>query len=77
MKTKGICLIKLSNWIFKLNILFWISYNTFYGWNKRPINSTEEMLDTIASITVWIALVIYFTPLLEYYNEKFKKKNIK
>jgi hypothetical protein len=77
MKTKGICLIKLSGSILRLNILFWISYNTFYGWNKRPINSTEEMLDTIASLIAWIGIILYFTPLLEYYTENFKKKNTK
>tara|TARA_B100001167_G_C16774797_1_gene310691 strand:- start:10568 stop:10819 length:252 start_codon:yes stop_codon:yes gene_type:complete len=31
-------------------IIYYICYNAYYGWNKTPLNSTEEIFDDITKI---------------------------
>jgi len=54
--------------------LFSLSYNTYFGWNKLPINEIEEGCDYIFKLLLVIAFSIYIVPLRKAY-EKYVKEN--
>ena len=54
-------------------ILFFVIYNTVFGWNKLPINKVEKTCDYIFSIGIYFAWVVYFLPLLGVYKNFIKK----
>lgn len=55
-------------------VLFFVIYNTVFGWNKLPINEDEKTCDYICKIGMYFAWAIYFSPLLDVY-ENFVKKH--
>lgn len=56
--------------------IFFIAYNTYFGWNKLPQSELEKTFDYIISKGFSIAMVIYFLPVLKVY-EKWIERNEK
>ena len=54
---------------------FWIAYNSYFGWNRLPINEAEKTCDEIFKLGMYLAWLIYFLPLLNVY-EKFIEKHL-
>ena len=55
-------------WI--VGIVYFVVYNTIYGWNKYPINETEETLDYIFKCIMFVGLLNYLAPLFKIYKKK-------
>lgn len=55
-------------------VLFFIAYNTYFGWNKLPESELEKTLDWLFEKGVVSSLVIYFSPVFNVY-EKWIQKN--
>lgn len=53
--------------------VFWIGYNTYFGWNIHPESELESTLDNVYSIAVAIAIVFYLYPILGVYEGFIKK----
>ena len=43
MKSKTIIYINAFRIIWALDFVYYIVYNTYFGWNKHPINDTEKL----------------------------------
>ena len=54
--------------------LFFVIYNTVFGWNKLPINEAEKTCDYIFKAGMYLAWIIYFLPLLDVYQNFIKKQ---
>ena len=65
--------IKLAYRIIIINVLFFITYNTFFGWNMQSLSIAETNCDNIFKIVFYFSLWIYFLPLVDVY-EKFIKE---
>ena len=65
--------IKLAYIIIIINVLFFITYNTFFGWNMQSLSIAETNCDNVFKIVFYFSLWIYFLPLVDVY-EKFIKE---
>lgn len=54
-------------------LIFYVTYNTYYGWNWEPINETESALDIVTNWWFHITFIIYFLPLFDLYENAVKK----
>lgn len=66
--------IKLAKQLSTLLIIYFVVYNTYFGWNRLPINEAERICDYIFKAGVYFSIGIYLSPLLNIY-EKFINKN--
>jgi hypothetical protein len=66
--------IKLAKAIIQLSLLYWVIYNSYFGWNYHAQSTLEENCDTLFSIMVNIAIVIYIMPLFHLYESVIKKQ---
>lgn len=57
-------------------VIFFIAYNTYFGWNKLPQSELEKTFDCISNEGIKIAWLIYFLPVLKVY-EKWIERNEK
>ena len=57
----------------QLMVLYFLVYNTYFGWNKLPINDAEKICDNIFSIGMWIAVMLFLFPLIDLYIFLVKK----
>lgn len=57
-------------------VIFFIAYNTYFGWNKLAQSELEKTFDYIFANGTLIAVIIYFTPVLKVY-EKWIERNEK
>jgi hypothetical protein len=69
--------IKLAKAIIQLNLLYWVIYNSYFGWNYTAQSTLEENCDTLFSIMVNIAIVIYIMPLFHLYESVIELLNKK
>ena len=65
--------IKFASTLIIILTLFFLIYNTVFGWNKIPINEAEETCDYIFKIGMYLASIIYFSPLINVYENFIKK----
>lgn len=65
--------IKWGTRIVALAMIYWIIYNSYYGWNAEPINDTEAFLDLIYQVAIYIGFLLYLSPLIELYEASVKK----
>lgn len=61
--------IKFAKRLMLAMLIFFIAYNTYFGWNKLPQSELEKTFDYIFNIGVIIETVIYFSPLLKIYEK--------
>jgi hypothetical protein len=60
--------IKYAKLIIQLNLLFYVVYNTYFGWNFHSVTNIEDNCDSIFTIIMKIAIVIYIIPLFSLYE---------
>jgi hypothetical protein len=71
--------IAYSTVLLVVSILFWIIYNSIFGWNLEPESRVESICDIIYITLTVIALMLYFEPLISLYLdavERFEKRKI-
>lgn len=61
-------LIRISRFMFISNFIFWVIYNTYFGWNKTPINESERLFDNVYNIVFFISVILYIIPLFRIYE---------
>lgn len=54
--------IKLGKKIIFWNFIYWIIYNTIFGWNLEPINDVEKALDFIFLVVFLLGVIQYTKP---------------
>jgi len=67
--------IKFAKILIQLNLLFWVIYNTHFGWNWDATSEIEENCDTIFKVILQSALVIYIMPLFSLYEKTIEVLN--
>jgi hypothetical protein len=75
-------LLRISRFMFISNFIFWILYNSYFGWNTSDeITGTEIFFDNIYKIILYISVILYIIPLFQIYegfvklmDSKIKKK---
>lgn len=65
--------IKIAVFMMQVLLVFWIIYNTYYGWNLHSENETEKILDKIVNGGLTVAFAIFFLPLIDVYRDFIKK----
>lgn len=65
--------IKTAKALIIFSFIYWIIYNSVFGWNIHPENELEKTFDLIYTFIWKIAFVIYLLPLLDLYEKKVKK----
>lgn len=66
--------LKYAKTIFIIAIVFYVIYNTIYGWNLQPVNETEKNLDRLCNILIIISGAFYIRPLIKIYRDEIKKR---
>lgn len=73
--------IKLASRLLTIMLGYYITYNTYFGWNKTPQSESEEICDYILKVGVYIAFGIFINPLVDRYKFLVQKweneKNLK
>jgi hypothetical protein len=65
--------IKIAKALIVFSFIFWIIYNSVFGWNMHSESELEKTFDLI-HIFIWkVAFAIYLLPLLDLYEKKVKK----
>jgi len=59
--------IKIGSQIFLATWLFYIVYNSIYGWNKTPVDGLESALDGVSRVGFLLGAIFTFMPLYEIY----------
>lgn len=65
--------IKLSKILFNIFSIYYLSYNTYFGWNKTPQSTVEDWFDKIGLFLLAITIILYLKPLFRMYESKVKK----
>ena len=65
--------IKIAKALIVFSFIFWIIYNSVFGWNIHPESELEKTFDLIYTFIWKVAFVIYLLPLLDLYEKKVKK----
>lgn len=50
------------------NTLFWVAYNTYFGWNPLPINETEVLFDKVSKFFFYFGFILYILPAFKLYE---------
>ena len=69
--------IKLATRMMQLLIVYYIIYNSIFGWNMLPESDIEALCDKIFSTGIYFAFIIYFLTLFEVYRKFIKKQESK
>lgn len=67
---------KFGNTLMVISVLFFIVYNTYFGWNKLPVSEIEQTCDNIFSLGMVIGLVWYLLPLVKVYEDFIKSREL-
>jgi len=49
--------------------IFFIAYNTYFGWNELPLTESEKTCDLIFTKGISISIIIYFIPIIKVYKK--------
>lgn len=52
-------LIKIADNVFIVWLVFYLIYNTYFGWNSEPINKAEYVCDQISNVMVNGAVLMF------------------
>jgi len=50
------------------NAIFYILYNTYFGWNALPINDTELLFDKVSKFAFYFGVFLYILPAFKLYQ---------
>lgn len=60
--------IKFAEWLIVLLAIFFVVYNTIFGWNNQPVNNVEKTCDTIFTLGLYLAWFIFLLPIFDLYK---------
>lgn len=60
--------IKLSRVVMVINLLFYVIYNSYFGWNEYPSNEIEIFLDKTFFMVSKGIIILYIIPGLNTYE---------
>jgi len=67
--------IKLAKLIIQFNLIFFVVYNAYFGFNSQPLTEIEEICDSIFSAITKIGILIYSLPLFTLYESAVELKD--
>ena len=67
--------IKLAKLIIQFNLIFFVVYNAYFGFNPQSLTEIEENCDIIFSAITKIGLLIYILPLFTLYESAIESKD--
>ena len=50
------------------NVIFYILYNWYFGWNDLPINDTELLFDKVSKFFFYFGFILYIMPAFKLYE---------
>jgi hypothetical protein len=59
--------LKIGQWILWIAFLFFLTYNTLFGWNRLPINEAEKVCDEIFKWAFRIGIGFTLLPITDWY----------
>ena len=65
--------ISIAHAIIILVNIYWIGYNTYFGWNFEAQSELETTFDRVYILGSYIAIGIYLSPLMDKYENWIKK----
>ena len=72
---KSTILIKLK-WLdryFNILIVYFVCYNTYFGWNKKPLTELETTFDDVLKIALYLGFGFILHIILSYIKFKMHK----
>lgn len=69
-------LIKIAKLIILINFLYYIVYNTYFGWNFHSLTQIESICDSIYLMINEIAIVLYIFPLFSLYESTIENRQL-
>jgi len=66
--------IKFATTTMAILLLFFVIYNTIFGWNQIAISEAEKTCDYIFKVGMSIAWAFYFLPLFDIYEDFVEKR---
>lgn len=73
MKSEILTKIKWLNRYFNTLIVFFVCYNTYFGWNKKPLTELETTFDDILKIGIYLGFGFVLHIILSYIKFKMHK----
>jgi hypothetical protein len=67
--------IKLAKLIIQFNLIFFVVYNAYFGFNPQSLTEIEENCDIIFSAITKIGILIYILPLFTLYESAIESKD--
>lgn len=67
--------IKFAQSMIMILLVFFLIYNSYFGWNEEPINETEALCDEICANGFKLAMIIYLLPIFSLYESIVKKND--
>lgn len=61
--------IKFAKNLIALAWVYYLIYNTYFGWNLHSESISESNCDTIFKIIMYVGLIIYISPFLKLYEK--------
>lgn len=68
---------KIANALFFFLIIFYVSYNFYYGWNRVALTNAEIICDLITKTGFFAWLFLHFYAIIDYVKYKLIKDEIK
>lgn len=68
--------IKTAQFLSAILLIYYLTYNTCFGWNKLPESDLEKLFDYVFSVGLYIVAILYLLPLFSVY-ERFIERNDK
>jgi hypothetical protein len=61
---------KVAKFLWHLLIIFYLGYNTYFGWNKSAINEHEKLCDLILQLGFGVVCFTYFRPIFRWFENQ-------
>ncbi len=58
-------------------VIFFVVYNSYFGWNSTPESKMEIYCDIIWHLSLLIGWGMILSPLMDIYEDELKKRGIK
>lgn len=60
----------LAKMLFVLIVIYFLIYNTIFGWNDKPLSEAEKICDRITNIALFISFYFYISPIVEWIEKR-------
>lgn len=81
MKSITLTYLKVFRYLTQLNVVYFVIYNSYFGWNNLPLSNDEKICDNILkwsfviSLGIFLAAVINFIELVVNYIKTQQNEN--